>query len=486
METKISKSDWLFLVLCLLLGILGEEAFFRGKIGISYFVFIAGFYTVFFWRYRRYTFSHQRIGYLILCCIWLLSASFFLNDNEVFYGINIMAIPCLVIFHLVLVTSPKQMKWNQLGMILYLFSMLLDSVKYNAAFSGVFAKGLKQGVNEEKAVIWKKVLIGLVISLPVLFIVLNLLMSADVQFKRMIGGIPDWFNVIDVESIFRVVVILFYTVGFFGFMQILAKKQIKVIKQTANNQGSKLDSIITITVLIVINAVYLLFTMVQFKYFFSGTLQGDFTYAEYARKGFFELLFVTMINLSITVVVLTVVNHGTNFVKRFMKILLTILVLASFIMLISAFMRLGMYEEAYGFTLTRILAHSFMIFLVVIFMYTLVKVWVEKLSLFHFYFISSLIYFTAITVIDLDKIVVKENMDRYTESRKIDIYYLNDLSYTGVMGLIDLYEKDKSINGLEGILIKRKQQALTENNPWQSYNLKREQAFAKLKKLDLN
>jgi len=43
METKIGKSDWLFLCLCLLLGILAEESFFRGQIGISYIVFVMVF-----------------------------------------------------------------------------------------------------------------------------------------------------------------------------------------------------------------------------------------------------------------------------------------------------------------------------------------------------------------------------------------------------------------------------------------------------------
>lgn len=35
MELRIGKRDWLFLGLCFLLGILAEEAFFRGTIGIS-------------------------------------------------------------------------------------------------------------------------------------------------------------------------------------------------------------------------------------------------------------------------------------------------------------------------------------------------------------------------------------------------------------------------------------------------------------------
>lgn len=121
MKIKVNKNDWLFLVVCLLLGILAEESFFRGIIGISYLVFITAFYTVFFWRYRRFPFSHQRFGYLVVICIWLLAAGYVLNENILFYILNIAAIPGLVIFHLVLVTSPKNFKWNQPAFIPYIF-----------------------------------------------------------------------------------------------------------------------------------------------------------------------------------------------------------------------------------------------------------------------------------------------------------------------------------------------------------------------------
>ncbi|MGF6950746.1 hypothetical protein QF028_003251 [Neobacillus sp. B4I6] len=486
MEMKITKSDWIFLVLCLLLGILGEEAFFRSEIGISYFVFISVFYSVFIWRYRRFQFSHQRLGYLILCCIWLLSASYFLNNNVLFYVLNILVIPGLVIFHLVLITSPNNFQWNKLTLVTFVFTKLIQALKYNASFAALFGKGFKQGVNKDKFLVWKKIILGIAISLPILFVVLNLLISADSQFEQLIGGIPQWFQVITVERVMRLIVMLILTAAFFGFMQILYNRHMNVIKQKSNEQRIQMDGIITITVLVIINAVYLLFTVVQFRYFFSGTLQADFTFAEYARKGFFELLFVTLINLSITVIVLTFVNRATSFMRRATQIMLTILVLSSSVMLSSAFLRLSMYEDAYGFTFTRVLVHSFMIFLVVIFTYTLVKIWVEKLSLFHFYFITSLIYYTAITVIDLDKIVVKENMNRYETSGKIDVHYLNNLSYRGVLGLIDLYEKDKNIPELKTILLERKKEALAESLPWQSYNLKREQAFSELKKLDIS
>ena len=88
------------------------------------------------------------------------------------------------------------------------------------------------------------------------------------------------------------------------------------------------------------------------------------------------------------------------------------------VLLSSAFMRLSMYEDAYGFSFIRIMAHSFMIFLVVIFMYTFIKIWIEKLSLFHFYFISSLLYYTVMNVIDVEKMIVSKNIDRYEQTGK--------------------------------------------------------------------
>ncbi|MGJ7909712.1 DUF4153 domain-containing protein [Neobacillus sp. LXY-1] len=485
MVQKIEKSDWVFLVFCLILGILAEEAFFRGQIGISYLVFILAFYAVLFYRSKSFVFSHQRLGYLILCCIWLLSASYVLNDSMLFYVLNILFIPALVIFHLVLVTGPKNLKWNQMSFMALIFSRILNAIKYDVSFTKQIGKGFKGDVDHQKFIVGKKIALGVVIAFPLMLVVMRLLMMADTQFELLIGGIPNWFNMLDGEVVFRSVVIFLFTIAFFGFLQVLFKKQVTVLKQSEVTV-IKLDSIITITVLIIMNVVYVLFTVVQFKYFFGGSLDQDFTYAEYARKGFFELLFVTIINLSITVMVLWLGKQEDGFLKRLTQTLLTLIVVSSAVMLCSAFIRLSLYEDAYGYTLTRVLAHSFMIFLGLIFMYTLVKIWMEKLSLFHFYFVASLVYYTSICMIDLNRIVVKENIKRYQVTEKIDLHYLNSLSYTGVLGLMDLYEEDQYIDGLATILKERKQEAMVETYPWQSFNLKREQAFEKLKELNLD
>ena len=148
-------------------------------------------------------------------------------------------------------------------------------------------------------------------------------------------------------------------------------------------------------------------------------------------------------------------------------------------------MRMTMYEDAYGFTFTRMLVNSFMIFLMVIFAYTLVKIWLEKLSLFHFYFIASLIFYAGINMINIDKVVVDKNIDRFETTGKIDIDYLNSLSSTGLLGLIELYEKNPDVQGLEALLKKRKaDREDLKSDSWQSHNFARNKAYEKLGEME--
>lgn len=482
MEVKINKKDWIFLILCLLLGVIAEESFFRGQIGISYLVFMMVFYSLFFWRFRTFSFTHQRVGYLILIVVWLLASGYYLNDSKLFYVLNIVVIPSLVILHLTLITSPRTMKWNQMNFIFYGLRRIGNGFVYNSVFSKYIGSMLKRGKQENHYDIWKNILIGVVISIPFLFIVLNLLISADSQFERIIGNLPELFT-FKGEYIIRVVIVIIFTLVFFGYMSALLKMQIVQKVVLAKPMG--IDGVIALTVLVLLNLVYVLFVAVQFKYFFNGTLGEGYTYAEYARRGFFELLFVTLINLTVTMFVIQFTKSVQGVLKKTISLALTLLVLSSGVLLTSAFMRLTMYEEAYGFTFTRILAHSFMIFLMVIFAYTLLKIWLEKLSLFHFYFVAALIYYTGINVVNLDQIVVERNLDRYEETGKIDISYLNSMSATGILGLISLYKENPEVLGLREMLMQRKAEREHLKSEFvQSHNLERERAYERLGELN--
>jgi hypothetical protein len=484
MEFKIEKKDWIFLFLCLVVGIVGEEAFFRDQIGISYFAFIVIFYLLFYWRFHGYSFSHQRLGYLVLIAIWVLSAGYYLYDIILFYVLNILVIPALVIFHLVLITSPRKMEWSNLLFVLYMLKRMVEGIRYNARFTGVMAKKSKESNKPKHYEVWKKVFIGIVISVPILFVILNLLISADAQFERILSSLPQLIS-FRTEYVLRAIIVFVLTIGLFGFMQGLLQDSNSPAEKGADFKPITIDGIITLTVLLLLNLVYVLFIAVQFKYFFSGTLDEGLTYAEYARRGFFELLFVTLINLTVITLVISFAKGILGYVKKTINFSLTVLVLSSGILLISAFMRLTMYSDAYGFTFTRVLVYSFMLFLMVILAYTLVKIWLDKISLFHFYFIATLIYYVGINIVNLDQFVVERNMERYETMGKIDIDYLNRMSSTGVLGLIKLYEKDPQVPGLKTLLMDRKQERDYLNaDSWQAHNLTRKKAYDRLDELE--
>ena len=151
-------------------------------------------------------------------------------DTTLFYALNILVIPALVIFHLALITSPKAMPWNHLFFLFYAVLRLGSGFRYSAIFTKHTARLSKGSSNEKHNHVWKKVLIGIVISIPFLFVILNLLISADAQFERLLSGIPDLLS-FRPDYIFRVVIILIYTFGFFGFMQVLLQKNIPIVQK---------------------------------------------------------------------------------------------------------------------------------------------------------------------------------------------------------------------------------------------------------------
>lgn len=485
-DFKMKKGDWIFLLVCLALGILAERSFLHGEIGLSYPVFITCFYGVFFWRYRSFAFKNKKLGLLLIASIWLLAASFFLNSNMVLHLLNILVIPLMVLVQLVLVTYPLENQWHRWPFVQKLFLSLGAAIIYVFRFIMSGPKLAVRGLEEKKSATIRKILIGVGISLPLLFVIVNLLISADQQFGNLLGTIPRWLLGLKIEEqILRTIAITIYTLAIFGLLQVLRFKQPISAEPSVQKEKMAWDSVISLTVLTLLNIVYLLFVVVQFQYFFSETLKEGYTYAEFARRGFFELLFVTILNLLIISTLVSFVEKSSKILTLVIRGLLSLLVIFSGVVLYSAFIRLFMYEEAYGFTFTRVLAHSFMIFLLVILCYSFMKIWMDRLSLVRFYIISAIIFYTMVNTIQLDRLVVDQNLERYSETGKIDIYYLNSLSYEGVEGLVELYKLNPSHPGLSDLLLQRKQELLYSEKQWNSINMSRRSAEKALMNLEM-
>lgn len=487
MDTVIKKNEWLFVLSCLGLGILAEISFFHTRIGVSYLVFLTGFYLVVFVRLRR-GFNHRRIGLLVMGCIWLLAASYLLYDNALFYLLNIVVIPFLVLFHVVLITSPGNLKWGKPVFLVRMAAKIGQGVAYSTRFCNRLFNQVFRHMNKSTSQIIKRVMLGMLIGIPLLGVITGLLMSADAVFHDIVLRLPQFIFDLDLEGIFRTVAVLIFTFLFFGILQVLRINRRTPIRKKIDEgiRTISWNGVTAVTILVLLNAMYALFTAIQFTYFFSDGLQGGYTYAEYARRGFFELIIVTLINWSVLICCLKLVREQGARLKLVLKLMYSLLVIFSGVMLVSAYQRLSMYEAAYGFTMERILAHAFMIFLIVIFAYTFVRVWLERLALLHFYLIAGMVFYTVLNVMHVEQIIVNENLERYERIGKIDIHYLNTLSYTGIEGLIELYKMSPDYPKLDHMLYERQQ--MMRDDPmddWQSFNFMEQEVRERLLGLEL-
>ena len=203
----------------------------------------------------------------------------------------------------------------------------------------------------------------------------------------------------------------------------------------------------------------------------------DYTYAEYARRGFSELIVVTVINLSILLIGLHVTKNDGK-LDRLVLVLRCLLVLCTVIMLYSAHLRLKLYEEAYGYTYARIFAHTFIGFLFVLFMLTLYKLWRRKLPLVKAFAIAALLAYTTLNYVNVDAIIAQKNIDRYFRDGKIDLDYLQELSDDAIPELIRLSKSDDGdgVGKKMAAFLREKQAELRSENPWQSYNFSKSKA----------
>lgn len=473
------KNRWMFSALCLLLGFLAEASLFEEEIGISYSVWIAAFYLVYFYQFRTVSFTHKQIGLLLFVLIGALSLSYAIYSNPIFNMLNYIVIPCLVLAHTVLVISPPQMDWHSKSFLFLMFKKVGHSFSYGKRSLAVVRRRLKKNIDESVYNTGKKMAIGSLISIPLLFIVTFLLSAADEKFAHLLFSIPEKIWNINTAFSWQVIKIAVLTSLFYCYLKSAAKKT-KIGTPPVKTRKGNWDSIIITTILVFMNLIYLLFTVVQFQYFFSGTLEQGISYSEYARRGFFELLVVTVINYAVLL-------GSISFVKTIsfmMKALLTFLIAFSGVLLTSAFLRLLMYEQAYGFTYARVLAHSFMLFLCIVFAVTLVKVWEQRLSLTRFYIILTLLYYVGLNMVGMDQLIVSSNIARYEDSGKIDVGYLGTLSYSAVPELVELYEGNPDIPGLRDVLMDKKQLLLQQEYAWQSFNISREKAMEALKRME--
>lgn len=475
------------------LGILIDVLFFDKRFGISYPIFVAFFYGLFFWCLRSRLRKDPSFAWFLLLPVAMLALTYLLFSSPVFYALNFLAVPILVVMQTTLVTRRAAEKWYSIRFIAdMLYGFFYRPFAYMALPFIIVGRRVSAGIGFKKDSVFLKVLLGILITIPLLMVIVSLLATADEVFGQLVERLPSLFEMIPIDTFLpKLIIATAGAVLSFSYIWslIVPKKSSRMEWQRYVRPAGQLDPVIPVTVLGAMNLVYLLFTFIQFTYLFGSflfTLPENLTYAEYARRGFFELVAVTLINFSVLLFTLYFTKARGRTVGRTLRLMQSLLVICTLVILLSAFVRMYLYEQMYGYTYLRVLTHAFMIFLFVLFLFTFWRIWKKDVRLFQYYLLTAIVAFVCINYLNVDALIARENIDRYHETGKIDIGYLSSLSDDAVPAMTELLgAKDETVSGkMENVLFERKQ--ALENQAWQSFNISRYRAKKALEPYDLH
>jgi len=339
---------------------------------------------------------------------------------------------------------------------------------------------------------------GVLLAFPVLIILALLLASADPIFNDRLLNLFAWFDIEKLgEYIFRLFYILILAYVLLSAYYFGTFKSKKIGKKAAGKKLVKpfLGSIEAGVILGSVNLLFLFFVILQFRYLFGGKanihLEG-FTYAEYARRGFFELLAVVLISLLLFYLLSLFTKRETKAKRRVFSGLGLFLVGLVGVILASAYTRLSLYESAYGFTRLRTLTHIFMVWtgvLLVGIAFLEIRQRMERLAILLILFVLG--FGLTLNLLNIDRFIVKQNVSRALDPHQggteaaLDTGYLFFLSYDSISPMVDLFKDDTLEDSLHddiGGVLACRSTSLQQNQPqkWSSYHFSRAQAISLL------
>jgi hypothetical protein len=469
--------DRIFLFIALALGFLLFELILFEGFGIAVPVYMALLYAAVFWYFSGRPGGIEKKGLWLFAPIALLSACFALYDNILLSALDFMLLYALVTLQLTQMTGNRLYKTSLPGLALDIFhaGAALPVLNAPAPFLAMKRRQSPGGKLGRAA----GIIIGLAISIPVLCIVLALLSSADPVFQKGLRAFFSYLNEHVAEYILKVVFGAIAAIPLFGFLYALrVKKPIRTLKVRINTDRVRIvDGTVAGTVAALLCAVYLVFVLVQFGYLFNAfqsVLPSDFTYAEYARRGFFELMGVSVVNFC-------VLGLSMLFSRREgagLRALETALVALTLLLLASAFAKMAMYMDAYGLTPARVYASWFMLLLAVFFIAMLVKLHVRKFALVRFCGAAFLALFLALNFAGVDARVAQYNIDNYESGKfkTVDVnmfYGLSDSMVPYAAKLLD--DGDKGVAARARELLADRARIL-DYNDWQTFSAARQTA----------
>ena len=478
-----TKTGLEILEAALLLGILGDVLLRETPWGLNVFLWIGALVSAMIMltlRRRRELFSRQTIA--LHAALVFFAAMFVWRDSIELKLLNSLAI--LTILSLLTLPALK-IKAKIAGVFHYGFSMFWSGI--NVAFAPFYLllADIKWKTLPQKG--WTKhlaaVLRGLAIAAPILLIFGALFMAADAIFQ---GIIEETFRInpeILLTHVFLIGLFSWLVTGYLrGSLlgtfasetpkekseiktQTLSvteikdektdEKEAKAPEKTKNWNWRNFDNSVlpksltlgaieTSIVLGLMNLLFLGFVIVQIPYLFGGMdlvrNTPDFKLAEYARRGFGELVTVAALVLPILLVSHWLLRKDSPINEKIYRVLAGIQIVLLFVIMISATQRLLLLTGnlGYGLTTVRLYPMVFMIWLALVFVWFALTVLRNARQQFACGAVwSAFFVLGTLHILNPDDFIVRTNVRLLQQGRAFDSFYAAELSDDAVPALLE-------------------------------------------------
>lgn len=477
----------------IILSIIQTILFWDKKLGISVFLFTTIGILFLIYILLKHKKIQNKKALLFSIPIILLSATYFIFNNSFFRFTNIIAILLLTGTMCIYATKTTVKMPQFIKNIVELCIGALEGMQEVAQSLKKYKK--EESEKQEKI---KKIGKSILIILPIVLLVVFLLMSADSIFANMFEGITQAIKELTtsrgtflfIMRIISIVIVFFFIAGY--LLNIVQENTLFTRKyEQEKTKGIQVESMTINMMLTVLNIIYSIFCTIQIANLFTqiGNTE-NFDYAQYARQGFFQLMFVSIINFAILVISNSNKKEQTHKQKIYTKGMSILILIFTIIIIISAFFRMNLYEQEYGYTYLRLFVYYILATELLLMIPCFITIIGKKIDVLKTSIIIITMMYIIINFSNIDSTIAKKNVDRYLKNeteREIDISYLKRCTGTDALSeLARLLEAkdEKIVENIVGHLYSEKIELEEEKTKWQEFNLSKHKAKEVLKELN--
>ncbi len=429
----------------ILLSIWSVVLFFGKQIGLSMLLFVIPItYYILLILERTNKVKNEKAKLLIVPII-ILSGTYLIFNNSFFNVLNLLVIPILLIIMILNLINTKLIPRT-------LVERILDIVIEPFAFIGETMQEFKNTIveklnikhedGENKKV--KNIFKAICITLPLVIIIITILASADSIFSSMISNIfSSIFRLLGKLNlsgiVIRIIVIICVFIYLSSFFYNIIRNEDDFEEE--EKETKKIEDTTLKMILTALNIVYFVFCIIQINSLFMQ--KAIINYADYARQGFFQLMIVSIINL----IMILVSKKYSDKKNKYINFMCIIMVIFTFIIILSSAVRMHFYEQAYGYTFLRLLVYCVLFTEVLLLIPTMLYIFNKQKNLLRNYFIIMIVVYAGMNLINFDAIIANRNVERYIEIGKIDLDYLEQETGTDAIDEIIQILKIENVDG---------------------------------------